>query len=112
MAETQSELRVGYNTFEHNPEMTNEETGSVTISVQMKERTKNSHSLILLFSEGKESNIFLWYNKDFNNKHNQPCAWGNIQMDFLQTIELLNLLMKIYVYKWDTQIGAKIPFSW
>lgn len=29
---------------------------------------------------------------------------------FLQTIELLNLLMKIYVYRWNTQIGAKIPF--
>lgn len=32
-------------------------------------------------------------------------------MDFLQTIELLNLLMKIYVYRWNTQIGAKIPLS-
>ena len=39
-AEKQSELRVGYNTYEHNPDMTNEETGSITISVQMKERIK------------------------------------------------------------------------
>lgn len=52
------------------------------------------HSLIFLYSDEKENNIF-WCVKDLNNKHNQPCAWGNIQMDFfLQTTELLNLLMK------------------
>ena len=92
--------------------------GSITISVKiqwgqstLRPISSNSfHSLIFFFCTLRGKTFFLWCNKDFNNKHNQPCAWGNIQMDFLQTIELLNLLMKIYVYRWNTHIGAKIHF--